>query len=159
MCAEKRKCPSSHSHRRSPPSMRSSTKKQFSSSWKAYRRFTMNGWSTLIVGQATFAQFVMDKGAKANEIRTSSSNRRSWITFGTALILTHFALLMYLSAYSSRVCLCWTTRTCRGCVILGGPNDVEQTGQPAPTFPKAPLPTDLRRTKWKRVTSPSKSIG
>ena len=32
--------------RRSPPSMRSSTKKQFSSSWKAYRRLTINGWST-----------------------------------------------------------------------------------------------------------------
>ena len=27
------------------------------------------------------------------------------------------------------------------------------------TFPKAPLPTHLRRTKWKRLTSPSKSIG
>ena len=27
------------------------------------------------------------------------------------------------------------------------------------TFPKAPFPTHLRRTKWKRLTSPSKSIG
>jgi hypothetical protein len=35
--------------------------------------------------------------------------------------LTHFALLMYLSAYSVFVCLCWTTRTYRvrqGCSVL-----------------------------------------
>jgi len=31
--------------RRSPPSIRSRTKKQFSSSWNAYRRLTTNGWS------------------------------------------------------------------------------------------------------------------
>ena len=43
--------------------------------------------------------------------RTSSSNRRSWIMFATAFILTHLALLMYFKAYRSRVCLCWTTRT------------------------------------------------
>lgn len=27
------------------------------------------------------------------------------------------------------------------------------------TFPKAPLPTQRRRTKWNRLTSPSKSMG
>ena len=27
------------------------------------------------------------------------------------------------------------------------------------TFPKAPLPTQRRRLKWKRLTSPSKSMG
>ena len=32
--------------RKSPPNIRSNTKKQFSSSWKAYRKFTTNGWST-----------------------------------------------------------------------------------------------------------------
>lgn len=31
--------------RRSPPNMRSSTKKQFSSSWNAYRMFTTKAWS------------------------------------------------------------------------------------------------------------------
>ena len=31
--------------------------------------------------------------------------------FATAFIFTHFALFMYLRAYNSRVCLCWTTRT------------------------------------------------
>jgi hypothetical protein len=35
-----------HLHRKSPPSIRSNTKKQFSSSWKAYRRLTMKAWST-----------------------------------------------------------------------------------------------------------------
>ena len=42
---------------------------------------------------------------------TSSSSRLSWMTFGTAFIFTHLALLIYLRAYNSRVCLCWTTRT------------------------------------------------
>lgn len=43
--------------------------------------------------------------------RTSSSSRRSWMMFATAFILQHLALLMYLSASSCLVCLCWTTRT------------------------------------------------
>jgi hypothetical protein len=36
--------------RRSPPSMRSRTKKQFSSSWKAYLKLTTNGWSICLEG-------------------------------------------------------------------------------------------------------------
>ena len=35
-------------HLRSPPSIKSKTKKQFSSSWKAYLMLTTNGWSILI---------------------------------------------------------------------------------------------------------------
>jgi hypothetical protein len=33
------------------------------------------------------------------------------MTLATAFIRTHLGLLMYLRAYKSRVCLCWTTRT------------------------------------------------
>ena len=87
--------------------------------------------------------------------RTSSSNRLSWMTFGTAFILTHLALFIYLRAYSSRVCLCWTTRTCqeRGliCWFIQSMSVL--------TLPNAPFPTHRRRTKWNRLTSPSKSMG
>lgn len=51
-------------------------------------------------------------GESWGEGRTSSSKRRSWMMFATAFILQHFALLMYFSASSCLVCLCWTTRTC-----------------------------------------------
>jgi hypothetical protein len=51
-----------------------------------------------------------DPGDKRRQ-RTSSSSRRSWMMLATAFILQHLALLMYLSASSCFVCLCWTTRT------------------------------------------------
>jgi hypothetical protein len=44
-------------------------------------------------------------------------------------------------------------------------NDAIDEGDKAPatteirTFPNAPLPTQRRRTKWNRLTSPSKSTG
>jgi hypothetical protein len=37
---------------------------------------------------------------------TLSRSLRSWMMFPTAFILTAFILLMYLSAYVARVCLC-----------------------------------------------------
>lgn len=43
--ARRRRKPTKDRHLRSPPSIRSSTKKQFSSSWKAYRKLTTKGWS------------------------------------------------------------------------------------------------------------------
>lgn len=48
---------------------------------------------------------------KSYEHLTSSNNLRSCTMLATAFIFTHFALLMYLSAYSVLDCLCWTTRT------------------------------------------------
>lgn len=51
------------------------------------------------------------------------------------------------------------------CAALLGPGakkvgSAERRGNGGlPTLPKAPLPTLRRRTKWKRFTSPSKSMG
>lgn len=42
---------------------------------------------------------------------------------------------------------------------LGGCEGEREIYTERHTLPKAPLPTQRRRIKWKRVTSPSKSMG
>ena len=67
------------------------------------------------------------------------------MTFGTAFILQQWALLMYLSAYRSCVCLCWTTRTY--------PDDQHNLYrlQESPYFAKSALPDTPQEREMKEV--------
>ncbi len=92
-----------------------------------------------------------------NGLLTSSSSHCSCITFKTAFIFTHLALLMYLRAYKPLDCLCCTTQTwdqaCRQWICSTGINKRN------PYLSKSSHPILLSKWKWKSVASPSKSTG
>jgi hypothetical protein len=132
--------------------MRSRTKKQFSSSWKAYRILTTKGWSIWSMfggasGMGERSTNLFEQAAFLNDV----GDGLHLDAFGFVDVLESIELLCLLVLDNADL------GECR--ISVGGGKPVGFGSGEGSTLPKAPLPTLLRRRKWKRFASPSKSTG